>query len=104
MQAHAVRLIDGAAIPCPPLAGHQGFRRLDPLIEPSNLSPAPLDQYHVAGFCSAAGRRVMTGRIGIVSRLIFAAFLLSAGLSSTAHAEKRVALVIGNSAYQSVPK
>jgi hypothetical protein len=46
----------------------------------------------------------MTGRIGIVSRLIFAAFLLCAGLSSAAHAEKRVALVIGNSAYQSVPK
>jgi hypothetical protein len=46
----------------------------------------------------------MTGRIGIVSRLIFAAFLLCAGLPSAAHAEKRVALVIGNSAYQSVPK
>jgi hypothetical protein len=46
----------------------------------------------------------MTGRIGIVSRLIFAAFLLCAGLSSAAHAEKRVALVIGNSAYQSVPR
>jgi hypothetical protein len=46
----------------------------------------------------------MTGRIGIVSRLIFAAFLLCAGLSSTAHAEKRVALVIGNSDYRSVPK
>ena len=46
----------------------------------------------------------MTGRIGIVSRLIFAAFLLCAGLPSAAHAEKRVALVIGNSAYQSVPQ
>ena len=46
----------------------------------------------------------MTGRIGIVSRLIFAAFLLCAGLPSAAHAEKRVALVIGNSAYQSVPR
>ena len=46
----------------------------------------------------------MAGRIGIVSRLFFAAFLLSAGLSSAAHAEKRVALVIGNSAYQAVPK
>lgn len=46
----------------------------------------------------------MTGRIGIVSRLIFAALLLCAGLSSAAHAEKRVALVIGNSAYQAVPK
>jgi hypothetical protein len=31
----------------------------------------------------------MTGRIGIVSRLIFAAFLLCAGLPSVAHAEKR---------------
>jgi uncharacterized caspase-like protein len=46
----------------------------------------------------------MTGRISIVSRLIFAAVLLCAGMSSVAHAEKRVALVIGNSAYRSVPK
>jgi tetratricopeptide (TPR) repeat protein len=46
----------------------------------------------------------MAGRIGIVSRSIFAAFLLCAGMSSAAHAEKRVALVIGNSAYQTVPK
>jgi tetratricopeptide (TPR) repeat protein len=45
----------------------------------------------------------MAGRIGIVSRLIFAAFLLCAGGCSVAHAEKRVALVIGNSAYRSVP-
>ena len=42
------------------------------------------------------------GRIGIVSRLIFAAFLMCAGIGS-AHAEKRVALVIGNSAYRTVP-
>jgi uncharacterized caspase-like protein len=46
----------------------------------------------------------MTGRIGSVSRAIFAAFLLCAGVIPAAHAEKRVALVIGNSAYQSVPK
>jgi hypothetical protein len=46
----------------------------------------------------------MAGRIGIMSRWIVAAFLLCAGMSSTAHAEKRVALVIGNSAYQAVPK
>ena len=45
----------------------------------------------------------MTGRIGNVSRLLFAAVLLCAGLSSAAHAEKRVALVIGNSAYRAVP-
>jgi uncharacterized caspase-like protein len=45
----------------------------------------------------------MTGRISIVSRLIFAAVLLRAGMSSVAHAEKRVALVIGNSAYRAVP-
>jgi TPR repeat protein len=45
----------------------------------------------------------MTGRIGIVSRLLFAAALLCAGMSSAAHAEKRVALVIGNSAYRAVP-
>jgi Caspase domain/Sel1 repeat len=44
----------------------------------------------------------MAGRIGIVSRLMVAAFLLCAGMPSTAHAEKRVALVIGNSAYQAV--
>jgi uncharacterized caspase-like protein len=46
----------------------------------------------------------MTGRIGMVSRMIFAAFLLAAGLAPAAHAEKRVALVIGNSAYQTVPQ
>ena len=45
----------------------------------------------------------MAGRIGIVSRLIFAAFLLCAGACAPAHAEKRVALVIGNSAYRAVP-
>ncbi|SDT00985.1 caspase family protein [Bradyrhizobium canariense] len=45
----------------------------------------------------------MAGRIGIVSRLMIAAFLMCASLSSAAHAEKRVALVIGNSAYQAVP-
>jgi hypothetical protein len=42
--------------------------------------------------------------IGIMSRWIVAAVLLCAGMSSAAHAEKRVALVIGNSAYQTVPK
>jgi uncharacterized caspase-like protein len=45
----------------------------------------------------------MTGRIANVSRLIFAAFLMCAGMGSAAHAEKRVALVIGNSAYRTVP-
>src|ERR1700684_4726290 len=45
----------------------------------------------------------MTRRIVIVSRLIFAVFLLCAGMGSVAHAEKRVALVIGNSAYRAVP-
>ena len=49
------------------------------------------------------GGVVMTGRIGIVSRWLFAAALLCAGMSSAAHAEKRVALVIGNSAYRAVP-
>jgi hypothetical protein len=34
---------------------------------------------------------------------MFAVFLLCAGMPSVAHAEKRVALVIGNSAYQTVP-
>src|SRR6202012_4493257 len=46
---------------------------------------------------------VMSGRVGIVSRLIMAAFLMCAGMGSVAHAEKRVALVIGNSAYRTVP-
>jgi hypothetical protein len=45
----------------------------------------------------------MAGRIGIVSRLMFAAFLLCVGACTPAHAEKRVALVIGNSAYRAVP-
>jgi tetratricopeptide (TPR) repeat protein len=45
----------------------------------------------------------MAGRIGMVSRWVFAAFLLCAGMGSAAHAEKRVALVIGNSAYRAVP-
>ena len=43
----------------------------------------------------------MSSRIGILSRWLVAAFLLCAG--TAAHAEKRVALVIGNSAYQTVP-
>src|SRR6202162_2479447 len=45
----------------------------------------------------------MAGRIAIVPRLIVAAFLLCAGMCQAAHAEKRVALVIGNSAYRSAP-
>jgi TPR repeat protein len=44
----------------------------------------------------------MAGRIGIVSRWMVAALLVCAGCSA-AHAEKRVALVIGNSAYRTVP-
>ena len=43
----------------------------------------------------------MAGRIGFGPRLVFAAFLLCGGMIP-AHAEKRVALVIGNSAYRSV--
>ena len=45
----------------------------------------------------------MTGRLAMVSRWMAAAFLLWAGMGSAAHAEKRVALVIGNSAYRTVP-
>ena len=45
----------------------------------------------------------MGGRIGIVSRWMLAALLMCAGGCSAAHAEKRVALVIGNSAYRTVP-
>jgi len=44
----------------------------------------------------------MSGRNGILSRLIVAAFVLCIGTS--AQAEKRVALVIGNSAYRSAPQ
>jgi hypothetical protein len=45
----------------------------------------------------------MAGRIGALSRLMVAAFLMVAAGGSMAHAEKRVALVIGNSAYRTVP-
>ena len=45
----------------------------------------------------------MAGRIAIMPRLIVAAFLLCAGMCQAAHAEKRVALVIGNSAYRTAP-
>jgi tetratricopeptide (TPR) repeat protein len=44
----------------------------------------------------------MAGRIGIM-RLMVAACLMWIGGGSFAHAEKRVALVIGNSAYRAVP-
>src|ERR1700730_4162533 len=46
----------------------------------------------------------MASRIGIRSRSIVAAFLLCGWFSVPAHAEKRVALVIGNSAYQAAPQ
>src|SRR3984885_2975987 len=46
----------------------------------------------------------MSGRIGIVSRWIFAGCLMLAATGQAAYAEKRVALVIGNSAYQTVAK
>jgi tetratricopeptide (TPR) repeat protein len=45
----------------------------------------------------------MAGRIGTMSRWMVAAFLLCAGSLAPAHAEKRVALVIGNSAYRTAP-
>jgi Caspase domain/Sel1 repeat len=45
----------------------------------------------------------MAGRIAIVARMVVAALLMCAGMGSVAHAEKRVALVIGNSAYRAVP-
>jgi hypothetical protein len=35
-----------------------------------------------------AADKVMNGRIGIVSRLIFAAFLLCAGLAPAAHGDR----------------
>jgi hypothetical protein len=46
----------------------------------------------------------MASRIGIMSRWIVAALLLCGGVSTPAHAEKRVALVIDNSAYQAAPQ
>ncbi len=46
----------------------------------------------------------MTGLAGILSRTAFAAFWLCAAFLAPAHAEKRLALVIGNSAYQTMPK
>jgi hypothetical protein len=52
-------------------------------------------------FSSQRGSLGMACRIGIGPRLVFAAFLMCAGMIP-AHAEKRVALVIGNSAYRSV--
>ncbi len=42
----------------------------------------------------------MSGRFAPLSRAIVAVFMLVAGMGSVAHAEKRVALVVGNSAYQ----
>jgi tetratricopeptide (TPR) repeat protein len=44
----------------------------------------------------------MTGRIGLAARLIGAVLLLC--IATAAQADKRVALVIGNSAYQAVPR
>jgi tetratricopeptide (TPR) repeat protein len=55
------------------------------------------------GFNPSAESVVMAGRIGILSRAIVAATLMWVGACSTAHAEKRVALVIGNSTYRMVP-
>src|SRR3984957_11183603 len=45
----------------------------------------------------------MAGRIAIMPRLVVAVFMMCAGMGSVAHAEKRVSLVIGNSAYRAVP-
>jgi uncharacterized caspase-like protein len=45
----------------------------------------------------------MAGPIVIMSRLLVVTFLTCAAACSAAHAEKRVALVIGNSAYRTVP-
>jgi tetratricopeptide (TPR) repeat protein len=46
----------------------------------------------------------MAGRIAVVLRAITAALALFAAMGSAAHAEKRVALVIGNSAYTHAQK
>jgi len=46
----------------------------------------------------------MAGRIALLPRCLVAALLLLAAMGSSAHAEKRVALVIGNSTYQTAPK
>src|ERR1700678_3836761 len=90
------------------MRSRQRLRATDVLIRrtnrwPSNLSPATRDQWRGRAWLRRAERCVMAGRIGIMSRWIVAALLLCTGMSA-AHAEKRVALVIGNSAYQTVPK
>jgi uncharacterized caspase-like protein len=46
----------------------------------------------------------MSGRLASLSCAIVAALMLVAGLAHSAHSEKRVALVVGNSAYQSAVK
>ena len=46
----------------------------------------------------------MVGRIAVVLRAVAAALALLAAIGSAAHAEKHVALVIGNSAYREAPK
>jgi hypothetical protein len=46
----------------------------------------------------------MSGRFALLSRAIVAALMLVAGFGSFAHAERRVALVVGNSAYQNAVK
>jgi tetratricopeptide (TPR) repeat protein len=46
----------------------------------------------------------MSGRLAPLSRAIVAALMLIACMDSAAHAEKRVALVVGNSAYQNAVK
>jgi hypothetical protein len=70
-------------------------------LEPDPAPATPTDKPRI--YPGVTERLVMTGRIGIVSRWIIAAFLLCAGMGSAAHAEKRVALVVGNSAYRTVP-
>jgi TPR repeat protein len=46
----------------------------------------------------------MSGRFALLSRAIVAALMLVACMGSAAYAEKRVALVVGNSAYQNAVK
>src|SRR5271157_2044327 len=96
MQAQSVDLLDRKAVSGPSLAR---FRQLSLSRQPSNREAAADHQDKSPG-----DSRKVSGRIALLSRAIVAALMLVAGMGSTAHAEKRVALVVGNSAYQSAVK
>lgn len=65
-------------------------------------NPKPARPTGGAGISPASECIVTSSQSGLLSRMIVATFLLCTG--TAAHAEKRVALVIGNSACQTVEK